>query len=82
MGGEGVVREFRALAAMDLSVLAERRRHGPQGAAGGGAGAAGRTLLNGVELTPKVSARLAAGDVVRVETPGGGGWGKPQRGDE
>ena len=81
-GGAGVVREFVALAPMELSVLAERRRHGPQGAAGGGAGAAGRTLLNGVELTPKVSARLAAGDVVRVETPGGGGWGKPQRGDE
>jgi len=81
-GGEGVVREFVALAPMELSVLAERRRHGPQGAAGGGSGALGRTLLNGAELAPKVSARLAPGDVVRLETPGGGGWGKPERGDE
>jgi N-methylhydantoinase B len=81
-GGEGVVREFVALAPVALSVLAERRRHGPRGAAGGGSGAPGRTLLNGAELAPKVSARLAPGDVVRLETPGGGGWGEPEHGDE
>src|SRR5205814_5587532 len=42
-GGDGVIREFEALAPMDASVLAERRRHAPCGSAGGGHGAAGRT---------------------------------------
>ena len=60
-----------------LSLLAERRTRGPAGAAGGAAGAPGRTLLNGVELPPKATRQLRAGDVLRVETPGGGGFGPP-----
>ena len=79
-GGDGVIREFEALAPMDASVLAERRRHAPCGVGGGGAGALGRTLVNGAPLRSKVSTRLAAGDVVRIETPGGGGWGQPEPG--
>src|SRR5207245_1304993 len=82
-GGDGGVCEFGALAPMELSVLAERRRHAPGGAAGGGSGAPGRTVLNGAALAPKVSALLEPGDVVRIETPGGGGWGaggEPERG--
>jgi len=82
MGGDGVTREFEALAPMDASFLAERRRHAPAGAGGGGAGGPGRTLLNGEPLPSKASTRLAAGDVVRVETPGGGGWGQPEPGGE
>src|SRR3989442_1126609 len=81
-GGDGVIREFAALASMELSVLAERRRHHPAGAAGGGAGAVGRTILNGAPLAPKVSTLLEPGDVLRIETPGGGGWGTPQQGDD
>jgi N-methylhydantoinase B len=81
-GGEGVIREFEALAAMDASFLSERRRHAPCGAGGGGGGAIGRTLVNGAPLAPKVSTRLAAGDVVRLETPGGGGWGQPEPGGQ
>jgi len=81
-GGDGVIREFEALAPMDASVLAERRRHAPCGVGGGGAGAPGRTLVNGAPLPSKVSTRLAAGDVVRIETPGGGGWGQPEPGGE
>src|SRR5438034_567969 len=77
-GGEGVIREFAALAPMKLSVLAERRRHCPAGAAGGGHGAAGRTILNGTPLAPKASTLLEPGDVLRIETPGGGGWGTPE----
>ncbi|OLC67893.1 MAG: 5-oxoprolinase [Gemmatimonadetes bacterium 13_1_40CM_4_69_8] len=77
-GGDGVIREFAALAPMELSVLAERRRHCPAGAAGGGHGAAGRTILNGTPLAPKASTRLEPGDVLRIETPGGGGWGTPE----
>jgi len=81
-GGDGVTREFEALASMELSVLAERRRHHPAGAAGGGQGAVGRTILNGTPLAPKVSTLLEPGDVLRIETPGGGGWGTPQQGDD
>src|SRR5438067_1318325 len=80
-GGDGVIREFAALAPMELSVLAERRRHGPAGAGGGGQGAAGRTILNGTPLAPKASTLLQPGDVLRIETPGGGGWGTPEQGD-
>jgi len=78
-GGDGVIREFEALAPMDASILSERRRHAPRGAAGGGAGAPGRTLLNGVPLPAKVGTALGPGDVLRIETPGGGGWGQPER---
>jgi N-methylhydantoinase B len=80
-GGEGVTREFEVLAPMEASILAERRRHAPRGAAGGREGGRGSTCLNDVPLAPKVSVSLARGDVLRVETPGGGGWGKPERGD-
>ena len=76
-GGDGVVRELEALEPCRLSVLAERRRRPPQGVRGGEPGAAGRTLLNGEELPSKVTRQLAAGDVVRIETPGGGGYGAP-----
>jgi N-methylhydantoinase B len=75
-GGDGIVRELRVLEDCRLSVLAERRRHAPHGAAGGGDGAPGRTLVNGVEQEPKVTTQLHAGDVVRIETPGGGGYGR------
>jgi N-methylhydantoinase B len=74
-GGDGVVRELRVLEDCRLSVLAERRRHAPHGAAGGDDGARGRTLVNGEEQPSKVTAQLHAGDVVRIETPGGGGFG-------
>src|SRR6266511_3562348 len=75
-GGEGVVREFETLAPMEATLLTERRRHGPAGGAGGGAGAAGANLLNGELIPSKATLRLRAGDVLRIETPGGGGWGK------
>jgi len=85
-GGDGVIREFEALAPMEASILAERRRHAPRGAAGGRDGARGCTLLNGAPLASKVSVSLARGDVLRVETPGGGGWGggggEPEHGDK
>jgi N-methylhydantoinase B len=74
-GGDGVIRELRVLQDCRLSVLAERRRHAPRGRAGGADGVAGRTLVNGEEQPPKLTRQLQAGDVVRVETPGGGGRG-------
>ena len=77
-GGDGVVRELRVLEDCRLSVLAERRRHAPPGRSGGEDGARGRTLVNGEEQPPKLTRQLHAGDVVRVETPGGGGHGTPE----
>jgi N-methylhydantoinase B len=74
-GGDGIVRELRVLEDCRLSVLAERRRHAPSGAVGGADGSAGRTLVNGDEQPAKVTRQLHAGDVVRIETPGGGGYG-------
>jgi N-methylhydantoinase B len=74
-GGDGVVRELRVLEDCRLSVLAERRARAPRGAAGGADGAPGRTLVNGEEQPAKVTRQLRAGDVIRIETPGGGGFG-------
>ena len=75
-GGDGVVREVEALEDMSFSLLTERRRHRPPGAAGGEAGAAGTNSLNGERLRPKAGGRLRAGDRLRIETPGGGGHGR------
>jgi N-methylhydantoinase B len=79
-GGDGVVRELRVLEPSRLSVVGERRVRAPQGVGGGEPGAPGRNLLNGNDLPGKASRDLRAGDVVRVETPGGGGFGRVQNG--
>ena len=76
-GGDGIVRELELLAPMELSLITERRRHAPRGAAGGHDGACGRNLVNGDEVGAKVRASLQPGDRVRIETPGGGGHGPP-----
>lgn len=80
-GGDGVVRELEALAPIEASLLCERRRHAPRGSAGGGDGAIGVSSLNGRPLPAKAVVRLAAGDLLRIETPGGGGWGQPPAGE-
>jgi len=80
-GGEGVIRELEALAPMRASLVTDRRRHAPQGAAGGGPGAPGRNVVNEQEVAPKTRILLAPGDVLRIETPGGGGFG-PRGGDQ
>jgi N-methylhydantoinase B len=74
-GGDGVVRELEALTDMSFSLLTERRRHAPPGADGGEPGAPGRNLLDGSELEPKASGTLRSGQRLRLETPGGGGYG-------
>jgi len=75
-GGDGVVRELQALTEMSYSLIAERRRHAPAGAEGGGPGAPGRDLLDGGPLAGKATGTLAAGERIRIETPGGGGFGR------
>jgi N-methylhydantoinase B len=74
-GGDGVVRELRVLEDCRLSLVGERRARAPQGARGGEPALPGRNLLNGEELPAKVTRGLRADDLVRVETPGGGGSG-------
>ncbi len=77
-GGDGVVRELRALEPCRVSVIAQRRAWSPRGADGGEPGAPGRTLLNGEELPAQATRDLAPGDLLRIETPGGGGFGSPR----
>jgi N-methylhydantoinase B len=74
-GGDGLVRELEALAPMRFALIAERRRHAPRGRDGGGDGAPGRDSLNGEALPSKAEGDLRPGDVLRIETPGGGGRG-------
>ena len=80
-GGDGLIREVELLADAEVTLLAERRRFRPYGLAGGSEGAAGRAMVvktNGeeIELPGKCSQRFKKGDALRIETPGGGGWGK------
>jgi N-methylhydantoinase B len=75
-GGDGIERRVRVLVEADVSVIAERRAHGPKGRAGGADGAPGRTTLNGRTLPAKWRAEVEAGDVIGIESPGGGGYGR------
>ncbi|HEY0404930.1 MAG TPA: hydantoinase B/oxoprolinase family protein, partial [Pyrinomonadaceae bacterium] len=79
-GGDGVVREIETLVAARMSLLADRRRRAPYGLDGGADGQTGRDAIihkkRARSITSKGSWQLAAGDIVRIETPGGGGHGK------
>jgi N-methylhydantoinase B len=75
-GGDGVIRELEALREMTFSLIAERRRHRPRGAAGGEPGAPGRDCLDGDPLPGKAAGTLKTGQRLRIETPGGGGHGR------
>lgn len=75
-GGDGVIRHYRVLESCTVTLVTERRRHAPAGAAGGAPGAVGRNLLNGDPLPAKCRVELSPGDVVTIMTPGGGGWGE------
>jgi N-methylhydantoinase B len=81
-GGDGIAREIEALEPMSFTLITERRRHPPRGRAGGGDGAPGRNLLNDAELPAKAEGALEPGDRLRIETPGGGGYGSPRRAAE
>jgi len=79
-GGDGIIREIEVLTDATVTILSDRRKLRPYGLAGGGEGQAGKTSVEredgSHELLPgKASARLRRGERVRVETPGGGGWG-------
>ena len=79
-GGDGIVREYAILAPATVTMLSERRAVAPWGLAGGASGQPGRNLLIHAdgrveELLSKFSRRVFPGDRLRIETPGGGGWG-------
>ena len=74
-GGDGIVRRYQAMVPCTATLLTERRRVAPPGANGGADAQPGRNLLNGVELPAKCRVSMNAGDVLTIETPGGGGWG-------
>ncbi|HTR78258.1 MAG TPA: hydantoinase B/oxoprolinase family protein [Gemmatimonadaceae bacterium] len=80
-GGDGVLRRYRVTAPCSVTLLTERRRYAPAGADGGASGAVGRNLLNDEPLPAKCRRELQPGDVITIETPGGGGWGAPVGGD-
>lgn len=74
-GGDGLVREYEFLKPARATLLTERRSEAPWGIAGGAAGLPGKNTLNGKQLAAKVEITLNPGDILCVETPGGGACG-------
>jgi 5-oxoprolinase (ATP-hydrolysing) len=80
LGGAGAIRRVRFLAPMQVALLSTRRDHAPQGLEGGGPALAGRQRLipaggEAMELAGCFALDVSPGDVVEIETPGGGGFG-------
>jgi N-methylhydantoinase B/oxoprolinase/acetone carboxylase alpha subunit len=79
-GGDGIVRELHFLAPAEVTILSDRRQRGPWGLAGGEAGKPGRNSLvqrgRKTTLLGKTRMEVREGDLLRIETPGGGGWGE------
>jgi N-methylhydantoinase B len=84
-GGEGIVREWQVLDDCICSVLSERRTSGPYGLRGGQEGTPGANMLirgNMEQILPaKCTLELRPDDVLRIATPGGGGFGRPMKDD-
>src|SRR5438876_6704733 len=81
-GGDGIVREIEVLTDAEVTLLSESRTRGPWGLSGGKDGAPGKAFVvrqNGStqELPGKFNVRLRKGERIRIESPGGGGWGRP-----
>lgn len=74
-GGNGLIREYEFLADSTVTLLSERRRHAPWGLQGGTPGKPGSNTLNQRSLPGKFTINARAGDILKIETPGGGGWG-------
>lgn len=82
-GGDGLIREMKALVECDVTLLSERRRYPPYGLFGGKPGKVGKNIImrasGPVEVMPgKFHTRVNPGDKVYIETPGGGGWGEKE----
>src|SRR5437899_2403319 len=86
-GGDGIIREIEFLTDVRGSILADRRRFGPYGLAGGERGRPGNNILilpgrGRVKLAGKTLFEAPAGSILRIESPGGGGWGKAEQKSE
>jgi N-methylhydantoinase B len=82
-GGDGVIREIRFLSRTQVTVLSDRRNFSPYGQSGGHDGMAGSNSIRYADgrvqrMPGKFTAWLDPGDVLSIETPGGGGWGVPR----
>ena len=82
-GGDGVIRELRFLTKAQITLLSDRRKFPPYGLNGGEPGAVGSNVLirhdgKPEELPSKITMWVESGDVLSIQTPGGGGWGRPQ----
>lgn len=87
-GGDGIIREFEFLAPLDVGILSERRAFAPNGLDGGLPGQRGKNIWSSIDssgsyrdllLGSKNSFKVKPGDIVRIETPGGGGFGEPKQ---
>ena len=82
-GGDGLIREIEFLADSQVALLADRQKAGPYGLSGGNSGASGKAVFEqgneSTVLEGKCSFRVRAGATLRIETPGGGGWGRPPK---
>jgi N-methylhydantoinase B/oxoprolinase/acetone carboxylase alpha subunit len=85
-GGDGIVREYEFLTRADVTILSDRREHAPYGLAGGSAGTRGKNSLflkkglrgkRTIAIPGKARFEVQPDDVLRIESPGGGGYGKP-----
>jgi N-methylhydantoinase B len=80
-GGDGIIRELELLGDAQVTLLADRRKTQPWGLAGGSSGAAGQTTIvrdsSEENLPGKCTRELSVGSRIRIESPGGGAWGKP-----
>jgi N-methylhydantoinase B len=75
-GGDGILRELQALAPCTGTILSDRRTAAPWGLTGGASASAGSNSVNDQPISGKAQFSLNAGDLLRIRTPGGGGWGK------
>lgn len=80
-GGDGIVRKYKFLTDAEATLITERRTHAPYGIEGGDTGMRGRNTLfrkgKRLPIAPKQTIEVRTGDIVGIETPGGGGWGQP-----
>lgn len=82
-GGDGIIREYKFCVSTQISIISERRKFSPYGLKSGKSGKKGlnmliRTSNKKIKLGSKVNLKANAGDVLHIETPGGGGYGKKE----
>ena len=81
-GGDSIIREYKFLSKATVSMITERRKFSPYGVEGGECGKKGKNIFirshRAAKIDPKATFEVKNGDIIRIETPGGGGWGNPR----